>query len=167
VGKLRRLANLPGQRANAKELETTIGRLNHAACVVPNSRPFLRRLYRASEHRACGSVRLSNSQVEDLKLWEAFVDAAAEGILINRLVFRWPSRIVRVDACPQGMGGYSLQRGVAWRLLLPLDWIGRGSLNCLAFLAALVGVWVEHQVGGPWTEDEVLLCQGDSSSASG
>ena len=28
-------------------------------------------------------------------------------------------------------------------------------------------MWVEHQVGGPWAEDEVLLCQGDSSSASG
>jgi hypothetical protein len=65
------------------------------------------------------------------------------------------------------MGGYGLQSGVAWRLLLPPDWIGRGSLNCLEFLAALVGVWVEHQVGGPWAEDEVLLCQGDSSSASG
>ena len=26
--------------------------------------------------------------------------------------------------------------------------------------------WVEHQVGGPRAEDEVLLCQGDSLSAS-
>jgi hypothetical protein len=57
VGKLRKLANLPGRRANAKELETMIGRLNHAAYVVPNSRPFLGRLYRASERaRACRSV---------------------------------------------------------------------------------------------------------------
>ncbi len=136
--------------------------------MVPNSRPFLGRLYRASERaRACGSVKLSDSQVEDLKLWESFVDAAAEGISINRLVFRWPTRIVRVDACPQGMGGYGLQSGVAWRMLLSPDLIGRGSLNCLEFLAALVGVWVKHQVGGPWAEDEVLLCQGDSSSASG
>ena len=30
-----------------------------------------------------------------------------------------------------------------------------------------MGAWVEHQFGGPWPEDEVLLCQGDSSSASG
>jgi hypothetical protein len=149
VEELRRLAKLPGRRANAKEFETTIGRLNHAAYVVPNARPFLGRLYRASERaQECGSVRLSNSQVEDLKLWTAFVDAAAEKISINRLVFRWPSRIVRVDACPHGMGGYGLQSEVAWRLLLPPDWIGRGSLNCLEFLAALVGVWVEHQVGG-------------------
>jgi hypothetical protein len=113
----------------------------------------------------CGSVRLSITQVKDLKLWEAFVDTAASGISINRLVFRWPSRIIRVDACPQGIGGYGLQSGIAWRLLLPPDWIG--SLNCLKFLAVLVGVWVEHPVGGPWVEDEVLLYQGDSLSASG
>ena len=168
VTELRRLRSLPGRRAHARELETTIGRLNHAAYVVPNSRPFLGRLYRASERaQACGSVRLSESQVDDLELWEVFLDAAAKGISINRLVFRWPTRIVRVDACPQGMGGYGLQSGIAWRLPLPPDWIGRGSLNCLEFLAALVGVWVEHQVGGPWAEDDVLLCQGDSSSATG
>ncbi|KAI2510458.1 hypothetical protein MHU86_3878 [Fragilaria crotonensis] len=168
VTELRRLRSLPGRRAHAKELETTIGRLNHAAYVVPNSRPFLGRLYRASERaQVCGSVRLSESQVDDLELWEVFLDAAAKGISINRLVFRWPTRIVRVDACPQGMGGYGLQSGIAWRLPLPPDWIGRGSLNCLEFLAALVGVWVEHQVGGPWAEDDVLLCQGDSSSATG
>ena len=50
---------------------------------------------------ACGSVRLSDSQAEDWKLWEALVDAAAKGISINRLVFRWPSRIVLVNACPK------------------------------------------------------------------
>ncbi|KAI2509947.1 hypothetical protein MHU86_4512 [Fragilaria crotonensis] len=168
VNELQRLGSLPGRRAHAKELETTIGRLNHAAYVVPNSRPFLGRLYRASERaQACGLVKLSNSQVADLKLWETFLDAAAKGISINRLVFRWPTRIVRVDACPQGMGGYGLQSGIAWRLLLPPDWIGRGFLNCLEFLAALVGVWVEHQAGEPWVEDDVVLCQGDSSSATG
>ena len=168
VNELQRLRMLPGRRAHAKELETTIGRLNHAAYVVPNSRPFLGRLYRASERaQTCGSVKLSDSQIADLELWEVFLDAAAKGILINRLVFRWPTRIVRVDACPQGMGGYGLQSGVAWHLLLPPDWIGRGSLKCLEFLAALVGVWMEHQFGGPWVEDDVLLCQGDSSSATG
>ena len=88
MGELRRLETLPGQRANAKEfLETTIGRLIHAAYVVPNSRPFLGRLYKASEHTlACGSVRLSDAQVEDLKLWEASVRTAADGISINCLV---------------------------------------------------------------------------------
>ncbi len=127
----------------------------------PNSRPFLGQLYRASERaRACGSVRLSDSQVKDLNLWEVFVDAAADGILMNHRVFRWPSWIVCMNACPQGIGGYGLQSGIAWRLLLPPDWIGRGFLNCLTLLAVPVGVWVQHQAGGPWAEDEVLLCLG-------
>ena len=94
--------------------------------MVPNSRPFLGRLYRASKcARACGSVsRLSDSQFEELKLWRAFVDAAAEGISINRLVFCWPSRIVCVDACPQGgMGLRPLKRSHVATAALP-DWIG-------------------------------------------
>jgi hypothetical protein len=165
---LRSMRMRPGRRATAKELESTIGRLNHAAYVVPNSRHFLGRLYRASERaKVNGSVRLSNSQWDDLGLWEQFLDDALRGVSINRLVARWPTRIVRVDACPQGIGGYGLQSGVAWRLHLEPDLIGRGSLNSLEFLAALVGVWVEHELASAIGNDEVLLCQGDSSSATG
>ena len=52
----------PGRRATAKELESTIGRLSHAAYVVPNSRHFLGRLYRACERaKANGSVRLTKA----------------------------------------------------------------------------------------------------------
>ena len=92
-----------------KDIETMIGRLNHAAYVVPNSRPFLGRLYRACERsKAVGSVKLSDSQVADLKLWALFLDDAARGISINRLVFRWPSRVIRVDACPELPGGFIL-----------------------------------------------------------
>ena len=36
---LRRIRNQPGRRARSKDLEAMIGRLNHAAFVVPNSRP--------------------------------------------------------------------------------------------------------------------------------
>ena len=59
------------------------------------------------------------------------------------------------------MSGYGLQSGVAWRLQLDPDRIGRGSLNSLEFLlVALVGVWVEHELGS-------ALGEGDSSSATG
>ncbi len=68
---------------------------------------------------------------------------------------------------PRKRGGNGLQSGIAWQLLQSPEWIRRGSLNCLKFLAALLGVWVEHQVGGSWAEDEVLLCQRDSSWKSG
>lgn len=162
------LKSAPGRRVNAKALETTIGRLNHAAYVIPGARHFLGRLYRACERaRACGSVRLSEAQVDDITLWERFLEDAARGISLNRVVCRWPTRVVRVDACPQGIGGYCMQSGVAWRFRLGPDLVGRATLNSLEFLAALVGVWVEHQVGPPWRADDVMLCQGDSSSATG
>ena len=65
------------------------------------------------------------------------------------------------------MGGYGLQSGVAWRIHLEPDLIGRGSLNALEFLAALIGIWVENELGPALGFDDVLLCQGDSSSATG
>ena len=157
-----------GLRATAKELESTVVRLSHAAYVVPNSRHFLGRLYRASERaKVHGSVKLSQSQWDDIGLWKGFLDSALLGVSINRLVARWPTRIVRVDACPQGIGGYGLQSGIAWRIKLDPNLIGRGSLNSLEFLAALVGVWVENELGPSFGADDVLLCQGDSSSATG
>ena len=168
TGDLRDIRSRARRRATAKELESTIGRLSHAAYVVPNSRHFLGRLYRASERaNAHGSVKLSPAQWEDLGLWLSFLDAALNGVSINRLVARWPTRIVRVDACRQGIGGYGLQSGVAWRLHLDADLVGRGSLNSLEFLAALVGVWVETEFGPAFEDDDVLLYQGGSSSATG
>ena len=158
---LQSLRTRPVRRATSKELESTIGRLSHASFVVPNSRHFLGRLYRASERaKVHGSVRLAESQWDGLGLWRTFLNEALRGISINRLVARWPTRIVRVDACPQGMRGYGLQSGVAWRLRLDPDLIGRGSLNSLEFLAALVGVWVENELGASFGLGDVLLCQG-------
>jgi hypothetical protein len=69
-------------------------------------------------------------QLEDLELWRKFLRKAADGISI-KLVCRWPTRIVRVDACPQGMGGYCLESGIAWRYLLLESLLGRATLNSL------------------------------------
>ena len=40
-------------------------------------------------------------------------------------------------------------------------------MNSLEFLAALIGIWVENELGSAFEPDDVLLCQGDSSSATG
>ena len=62
MAEIRALRTRPGRRATAKELESTVGRLSHAAYVVPDSRHFLGRLYRASERsKDHGSVRLTQS----------------------------------------------------------------------------------------------------------
>ncbi len=85
--------------------------------------------------------------------------------MINCLVCRWPTHIVRVDACPQGMGRYCLQSGIAWRFQLPEPLLGRATLNALQFLAAFVGVIVEYGSGAGCTDAEVILSQGGSVSA--
>ena len=154
--------------APAKDLETLMGRLNHASYVIPYARHFTGRLYKACERaRRNGSARLTRMQLEDLELWRKFLRKAANGISINKLVCRWPTRIVRVDACPQGMGGYCLESGIAWRYLLPESLLGRATLNLLEFLAAFVGLLVEHGAGRKWSNADVMLSQGDSKSAAG
>ena len=151
----------------AKDLATLLGRLNNASYVIPYARHFTGRLYKArTRAEAKGSIILSGPQLDDLVLWKRFLQHAAEGISINRLVCRWPTRIVRVDACPQGMGGYGLQSGIAWRFQLPEPLLGRATLNALEFLAAFVGVLVECSCGAEWTDADVILSQGDSVSAA-
>jgi hypothetical protein len=152
----------------AKELETLMGRLSHASYVIPYARHFTGRLYKACEReRQNGSARLTRMQLEDLELWRKFLRKAANGIPINKLVCRWPTRIVRVDACPQGMGGYCLESGIAWRYLLPESLLGRATLNSLEFLAAFVELLVEHGAGRKRSNADVMLSQGDSRSAAG
>ena len=151
-----------------RDLETTLGRFSHAAYVIPYARHFMGRLYKACERsKQAGKARLTKPQLDDLILWKAFLQKASQGISINRLVCRWPTRIVRVDACPQGIGGYCLKSGLAWRYQLPEHLLGRATLNTLEFLAAFVGMIVEFHEGAAWTDEDVLLSQGDSTSAAG
>jgi hypothetical protein len=151
-----------------KELETLMGRLSHASYGIPYARHLTGRLYKACERtRRNGSARLTRMQLEDLELWRKFLRKAADGISINKLVCRWPTRIVRVDACPQGMGGYCLESGIAWRYLLPESLLGRATLNSLEFLAAFVGLLVEHGAGRKWSNADVMLSQGDSRLVAG
>ncbi|KAI2490964.1 hypothetical protein MHU86_23596 [Fragilaria crotonensis] len=118
------------------------------------------RLYKACERsKQAGKARLTKPQLDDLILWKAFLQKASRGISINRLVCRWPTRIVRVDACPQGIGGYCLKSGLAWRYQLPEHLLGRATLNTLEFLAAFVGMIVEFHEGAAWTDEDVLLSQ--------
>jgi hypothetical protein len=92
--------------------------------------------------------------MDNLVLRKRFLQHAAEGISINRLV------------CRQRMGGYCLQSGIAWRFQLPEVLLGRATLNALEFLAAFLGVLEEFGCGAGWTDADVILSQGDSVSAA-
>jgi hypothetical protein len=108
-------------KATIGELQTLIGRLNHASFLVPLSRHFLNGLrdrIGPNSQSKRRTVRFNLDNLEDLRLWRLFLGTAHSGISMNLLTLRLPSRIGWSDSCPFGLGGYT-QMGWAWRLRIP------------------------------------------------
>jgi hypothetical protein len=72
---------LPAGTVTFGDLESCVGRLNHAAYVIPLSRHFLGRLYARITPAKPKRQQLTLSQVEldDLKTWLHFLDNARTG----------------------------------------------------------------------------------------
>ena len=151
------------------ELDTLVGRLNHASFVLPMTRHFMGRLREALSPRLHKNrtVLLSPEAVKDLRLWKEILLRAHAGVSINLIVTREPDRICWSDACPSGLGGYSIS-GRAWRLQLPQGHPLRGRPginNLLEFTAMVVNVWLEClDSTSPYP---CILAIGDSTSAIG
>lgn len=151
------------------ELETLIGRLNHAATVLPLARHFLNRIRRRIIVRKPPkqSIRLSENELQDLHLWKDFLKSAHQGILLDKVIIRQPSFVSWADACPYGMGGY-LITGKAWRLRWPKSspLFGKAELNnFFEFLAQAINILLicdqEH------SQCHCILALGDNTSALG
>jgi hypothetical protein len=158
---------LAAPQVSFHDLESLIGRLNHAGFVIPNARHFLGRLraamYVAKRRR---KVKLTNDQKDDLRLWLDFLAQAEAGISLNLLTLRLPDRIVDTDSCEHGIGGMHLTSRFLWRWEIPLEYRQRTSLNSLEFLASMVGVVMElHHTEVP--AGTCLLVGGDSTTATG
>lgn len=158
---------LEADKVSIKELEELIGRLNHAGFVIPMARHFIGRLrstlYLSPRQRF---AVLTSEQRNDLVLWIEFLDMALQGISMNNLVFRKPTRIGRSDASTHGIGGFSATSGVAWRWALPESYRDRASLNALEFLASYITIWMDiHHGNAP--KESCFLAQADSTSAAG
>jgi hypothetical protein len=151
------------------ELDTTVGRFNHAAHIIPLARHFLNRLRLRIQVRihAKRKIKFSLEETEDLKLWLTFLASAHQGISLNKITTRQPSRISWSDACPHGIGGYLLS-GRAWRIRIPSSSPLRGLSifnNLFEFLGMVINIWLEclHDDGS----EECLLALGDNTSAIG
>ena len=151
-----------------QELEQ-LGRLNHASFVVPITRHYLnslRSLLKASgsQHRL---IKLDKQARADLMLWKDILATAHGGIPINLIVSREPNRICWSDACPFGIGGYSLS-GRAWRIKIPHSSPIHGHPgvnNLLEFIGMVVNLWLECRNA---TEPEsCILAIGNNTSAIG
>ncbi|KAI2490833.1 hypothetical protein MHU86_23743 [Fragilaria crotonensis] len=151
-----------------KELETLVGRLNHTAYIIPNSRHFMSRIRRGLEGGRGRKRKVGEEALADLHLWEGFLDHAHKGVPMNLLVTREPDKICWSDACPYGLGGYSLS-GRAWRLRIPKTspiFGHKGINNLLEFLGMAVNIWLaclESEGGG----ENCILAIGDNTSAIG
>ena len=126
------------------ELDSLIGRLNHAAMVIPLARHFLGRLRHLASKASRRKQRLylSSAIIHDLKLWLKFLKMANDGIDINLLIERQPNHLFITDSCENGIGGFSLKSGRAFRFEIPSHLKGRVSNNVLEYLAEIVAIWM-------------------------
>jgi hypothetical protein len=154
------------------ELHSMVGRLNHAAYVIPLSRHFLgrlrQRLHFIRNNRQ--QITLSTHELEDLLLWTHFLSKARAGISMNLLTLRRPSQVGISDSCPFGMGGFTWN-GRAWRIRIPTSSTIYGvseANNVLEFLAMAVTIWIILlDCARSGLNDECILSLGDNTSAIG
>jgi hypothetical protein len=116
------------------------------------------------------TYRLSDEDLEDLKLWTLLLEQALAGISLNGLTMRNPTMLSVSDSCPFGLGGFT-SNGTAWRLKVMESSPIFGncvSNNVLEFLAMTITVWLTllecKELG---LTDELILALGDNTSAIG
>ena len=122
------------------ELDTTIGRLNHAATIIPLFRHFIHTFRNLLKRCGKKPTSLNNTEKRYLHLWITFLTKTNKGISINNIVFRQPTHLRWDDSCPIGIGGLSIT-GRAYRYHIPRHLQGRVSNNGLEFLASVVGCY--------------------------
>jgi hypothetical protein len=94
---------------------------------------------------------------------------ANQGISINLIVTRQPSRVCWSDSCPFGIGGYSLVTGFAWRIRISQQSIIYGSnlvSNLLEFLGMAINILLELKTCKRGDHDYILALS-DNTSAVG
>lgn len=128
------------KKCDRKSMEQLVGRLIHASAVIPLSRYFLSRfrfqVKRARHNKS--TIHLNKSDIWTLELWLTFLQQANTGINLNLLTMRKPTNLIITDACLDGIGGFSMTSGRAWRMDLRSFKILDN--NKLEFLAAVVGI---------------------------
>ena len=148
------------------ELDTIIGRMVHVGFIISQIYHFMSRLrdlmWRSRNRR---TIKLTDSTRKDFELMLFFLEKAKEGIDLNLLVFRRPSKVYRSDSCPAGMGGYSSD-GFTWRWYVPEYLKFRASNNLLEHLASIVTSLIDMRLGR-LQEGDCFLSMADSTTSKG
>ena len=151
-------------RIQPKKIESTIGKLNHAAFLLPHARYFMNNLRKMQYNSAkYGSQHINETTREDLKLWKNILNNVTErGVSINLLTYTQWKQAIYTDVCEHGIGGFNPTSGRALRWELP-QWARNFHINILEFLASFIELWIEILDN---TEKHArFLCMTDSSSA--
>jgi len=156
---------LRNKRVDSVTLESTIGRLNHAAHIIPQARYFLNRIRQLLDRcKKYGAQTPNKQERKDLQLWIGFLQkVSTKGIDINNITFTEPTGTTISDACEHGLGGFNSD-GLAWRYELPPALIGKFSINLLEFIASAITIYLTIK---NTTSPQKLLAFTDSSSALG
>jgi hypothetical protein len=169
---------IQNKNAPLEVLECTLGRLNHAASILPLARYFLHRLRKACSPPTAHNITnhskrykkwLTKCTIEDLQLFhDTFLPEVHNGIKINLLTYRRPSHILFSDACPSGLGGYSVNTGKAWRWKIPQLFLQsvQNKNNLLEFLASIITTWISL-LDISTASLSCILALGDNTSAVG
>ena len=153
--------------ANSKDLQSLLGRLEHVAVMIPMYAHFLNNI-RALEIKATQSNRnqvINKRSKIDLKLSLKFLKKAHDGINMNLITFRSPSKVYINDASEHGLGGFACH-GRAWSYTIPIKLRGRAHINLLEFLAQLVSIWID-KIEGKLNSLDCLLAMGDNTASMG
>lgn len=110
-------------------------------------------------------MKINATDRKYLELWLRFLLKAAVGLSMNPLLtYRRPTNIVVSDACPKGLGGFSIVSGMVWRYELSGD-LSIHS-NVLEWLANVVTIWLEHIRGNVGQYGNVLAVSDITRAAS-
>ena len=160
---------LKTNRVAHKELESTIGRLNHIGYILPTGRYFLNRLRHLLQRcEKYGRQQLQAWETSDLKLWLKMIDKTAkQGVSTDNLTFTKVTTYLITDACEHGIGGFNTKTGFAWRYKLP-SWMTRSfHINLLEFIASVVAIWLDLKENKQQTIHPKILALSDNSSTIG
>jgi hypothetical protein len=153
----------PKKSRERKELESLVGRLQHVASILPAARHFMGRLTEA-QNRAKRYTKLLKNELDDLRIWVKFLEMAYKGIDINLLTPRYPDRILVTDASlANGMGGFKVQTGRAWRWPIPKEW-KELSINVLEFLTTIIALELDLIEDPPNKSDCYLIVTNNMSA---
>ena len=135
------------KRVTYNEMATLVGRLNHAAYIIPAARHFMNRIRRLEEKAdKYRTAKMTKEVSKDLHLWLKFLEQAHKGISINNVVFRKPTSTSLSDSCERGIGGYSHDTGLAWRYEFTLEEQISFDINQKKYLASAINqkIQLEH-----------------------